>query len=325
PACGHPAARRRRTGRQSGARGARDRSVAGVALGRDRRSGVLKQSGCCRRSNSRGPCFGRRLEHAPPHRPLPPRPRQALPSHGRGAAGAGASHDRDDDVPRDGHDVLAGKGGSGDAGGRLMGRFALLTSVAAVALMIGTAMPAAAQALAGAELLAALRAGGYVIYFRHADTDHSRQDQRPVNLDDCATQRLLSDKGRANARAIGEAIRALDVPIGSVLASPLCRTVETAALAFGAAEKSMATREGGPDPVRSPERFAALRALLSTAPLAGKNTAIIGHGYPYYSLNGKGQMLEEGEAAIVRPHGTSFEEVARLGLKEWRELAGLSR
>jgi hypothetical protein len=57
----------------------------------------------------------------------------------------------------------------------------------------------------------------------------------------------------------------------------------------------------------------------------GRNTAIVGHGYPYYSLIGKGQMLEEGEAAIVRPRGKSFEEVGRLGLKEWRELGGLPR
>jgi phosphohistidine phosphatase SixA len=111
--------------------------------------------------------------------------------------------------------------------------------------------PAAAQSanprsLPGAELLAALRAGGYVLYFRHADTDHSREDQRPVNLDDCATQRVLSEKGRRNSRAIGEAIHTLDVPIGSVLASPLCRTVETGVLAFGYAEKSMAAREAGP-------------------------------------------------------------------------------
>jgi phosphohistidine phosphatase SixA len=202
---------------------------------------------------------------------------------------------------------------------------AAITWAAAIALVTATSMPASAQTLAGAELLAALRAGGYVIYFRHADTDHSRQDQRRVNFEDCATQRVLSEKGRQNSRAIGEAIRALDVPIGPVLASPLCRTVETAVLAFGSAEKSMATRDAGPDPVGSPGRFAALRALLSTAPPAGKNTAIVGHGYPYYSLIGKGQMLEEGEAAIVRPHATSFEEVTRLALKEWRELGGLPR
>ena len=196
---------------------------------------------------------------------------------------------------------------------------------AAAALVIATALPVPAQPLAGAELLVALRAGGYVLYFRHADTDHSRQDQRPVNLDDCATQRVLTEKGRQNSRAIGEAIRALDVPIGAVLASPLCRTVDTAVLAFGSAQKSMATREAGPDPAGSPSRYAALRVLLSTAPPVGKNTAIVGHGYPYYSLIGRGQMLEEGEAAVLRPQGTSFEEVARLGLKEWRELGGLPR
>jgi phosphohistidine phosphatase SixA len=196
-----------------------------------------------------------------------------------------------------------------------------MTWGAAVALVIATL--AAAQTLAGADLLAALRTGGYVIYFRHADTDHSRQDQSPVNFDDCATQRVLSEKGRQNSRAIGEAIHALDVPIGPVLASPLCRTVETAVLAFGFAEKSMATREGGPEPVGSPGRYAALRVLLSTPPPAGKNAAIVGHGYPYYSLIGN--RLEEGEAAIVRPRGTSFEEVARLSLKEWRELGRLPR
>jgi len=185
--------------------------------------------------------------------------------------------------------------------------------------------PAGSRSLQGAELLKALRAGGYVIYFRHADTDHSREDQRPVNLDDCATQRVLSEKGRGNSRAIGEAIHALDIPIGSVLASPLCRTIETAVLVFGHAEKSMATRDISSEPVGSPGRYAALRALLSTAPTVGKNTAIVGHGYPYYSLTHKGQMLEEGEAAIVQPHGTSFEQVARLGLKEWRELGELPR
>jgi phosphohistidine phosphatase SixA len=194
------------------------------------------------------------------------------------------------------------------------------TWIAALALVLASAMPASPQTLAGADLLIALRGGGYVIYFRHADTDHSRQDQPPVKLEDCTTQRMLSDKGRQNSRAIGEAIRALQVPIGSVLASPLCRTVETAVLAFGSAEKSMAARDPGPEPAGSPRRYAALHALLSTMPPAGQNTVIVSHGYPYYSLIGKGQMLEEGEAAVVRPHGTRFEEVARLGLKEWRAL-----
>ena len=60
------------------------------------------------------PCH--RTRHAPPRRPLPPRPRQALPAHGPARAGPGAPHHRDDDVPRDGHAVLAGAGRGGDEG-----------------------------------------------------------------------------------------------------------------------------------------------------------------------------------------------------------------
>src|SRR5262249_54960629 len=45
---------------------------------------------------------------------LPSRPRQALPTHGQARAGAGAPHHRDNDVPRDGDEVLAGEGGRGD-------------------------------------------------------------------------------------------------------------------------------------------------------------------------------------------------------------------
>ena len=89
----------------------------------------------------------------------------------------------------------------------------------------------AATPLWGPELLAALRAGGYILYFRHADTDHGQNDDRMTSVEDCTTQRNLTNRGRDHARAIGEVIRTLGIPIGAVLASPLCRTVETAVLA----------------------------------------------------------------------------------------------
>ena len=203
----------------------------------------------------------------------------------------------------------------------------MLTWRLAGALALALIAPAAAAAqtpavvpLRGAELLAGLRGGGFVLYFRHADTDWTQSDTRGMNLEDCAAQRNLSDRGRENARAIGAAIRALAIPIGPVLASPLCRTVETAMLAFGVAEKSMAVREGGPLPPGSPGRYEALRVLLSTPVAPGANPVLVGHAYPYYSLVG-GQYLEEGEADVLRPRGADFEVVARVGLKQWRELA----
>ena len=178
----------------------------------------------------------------------------------------------------------------------------------------------AATPLRGPELLAALRGGGYILYFRHTDTDHSQNDERMTSVEDCTTQRNLTDRGRDHARALGEVIRTLGIPIGAVLASPLCRTVETAMLAFGAAQKVPAAREGGPLPPGSPGRFPALRALLSTPVAPGANTVIVAHAYPYFSLVG-GQFLSEGEADMVRPRGGDFEVVARVGLRQWRELA----
>jgi len=197
----------------------------------------------------------------------------------------------------------------------LVGIFELVLAASAPANAQTTAKPS----LQGAELLPVLRAGGSILYLRHADTDHAQRDSQGMNFDDCAAQRNLTERGRENARAIGEALRALGVPIGSVLASPYCRTVETATLAFGTAEKSMAVREGGPLPPGSPGRFMALAVLLSSPPAPGANTVIVGHAYPFYALVG-GQYLDEGEAAVVRPRATSFEVVARVGAKQWRAL-----
>ena len=204
-----------------------------------------------------------------------------------------------------------------------------LSAALALALLAAASAPADGQqtrapALAGAELLDALRGGGFILYFRHADTDFRQQDVRPVDLANCATQRNLTDRGRDHARPNGSAIRALAIPIGPVLASPLCRTVETAELAFGPAERADAVREPGGPPAGSPERFAPLRRVLSTLPPAATNEVVVGHAYPFYSLVG-GQYLEEGEAAVVRPQAAGFEVVARVGLKEWRELAALPR
>ena len=87
-----------------------------------------------------------------------------------------------------------------------------------------------------------LRQGGYVLYMRHASTDFSRNDAAMTSYEDCATQRNLTDQGRAEARAVGAHVRRLRIPIGDVLASPFCRTMETARLAFGKAQATPAAR-----------------------------------------------------------------------------------
>jgi hypothetical protein len=181
-----------------------------------------------------------------------------------------------------------------------------------------SALPA--KPVSGPELLGELRKGGYVVYFRHTSTDFSRDDARSKSDDDCDNQRPLTDQGRAEARQIGAAIRELKIPVGQVLASARCRTMETAMLAFGKAEKSSEARSG-PRATGDADRYAPLHTLFSTPRARGTNVVVAGHGNPFYATAGA-PYLAEGEAAVIRPLGTDFEVVARVRHDAWRELGG---
>jgi Histidine phosphatase superfamily (branch 1) len=179
-----------------------------------------------------------------------------------------------------------------------------------------SALPAPNDALSGPQLLAALKRGGYVIYFRHTSTDFGQNDEGMTSFDDCTKQRNLTDQGRAEARAIGAAIAKLQIPIGDVLASPFCRTVETAKLIFGRATISTAVRGGPADP----DRYGDLRKLLSTPVPRGTNLAIASHGNPFRAVAGT-PYLAEGEAAVIEPRGDKgFKIVARVTKDGWTTL-----
>jgi hypothetical protein len=139
----------------------------------------------------------------------------------------------------------------------------------AVPAVPATSAPTSSSQLEGAKLLSALRGGGYVLYFRHTSTDFGANDEHMTSYADCATQRNLTEQGRAEARRIGAAIQSLAIPIGKVMASPFCRTMETAQLMFGRAVATPAVR-GGPAQADA-ERYADLRKLLSTPVERGSN------------------------------------------------------
>ena len=92
----------------------------------------------------------------------------------------------------------------------------LAIAFAPQALAERSSSPDARHALEGDALLKALRAGGLTLYFRHTATDFSQNDTRMTTYEACDTQRNLSDEGRKQARAIGESIRALELPVGEV-------------------------------------------------------------------------------------------------------------
>jgi hypothetical protein len=159
-----------------------------------------------------------------------------------------------------------------------------------------------------------LRAGGYVLYLRHTATDFSQNDSRSRSYEDCENQRNLTDRGRDEGRAIAAQLKRLRIPVGEVLASPFCRTMETARLVFGSARPMQEVR-GGPVRADDAARYDPLKKLMSTPPPPGKNTAISSHGNPFYAVFGP-PYLAEGEMAVIEP--SALRIVGRIRLEDWQ-------
>jgi phosphohistidine phosphatase SixA len=102
----------------------------------------------------------------------------------------------------------------------------MLRLIAIIALVLA-AKPAAADAAAA---WAALRQGGHVALMRHTDAPGGAGDPPGFKLDDCSTQRNLSDRGRSDAAAMGAQVKANRVSFARILSSPWCRCLDTARL-----------------------------------------------------------------------------------------------
>ena len=184
-------------------------------------------------------------------------------------------------------------------------------------------------------LLSALRDGGHVIYIRHAKTTKDWGDQVSPALDlaDCNTQRRLSTEGKAEAKQIGEGIKAAGIPVGDVISSDYCRAYNTAELAFGTYTKNSKLNflpcvECTPEDYK--EYAARVSPLMSAKPEAGKNTFLIGHDDPFQGVtmpvitpNGI-YPAPMGVAYVAKPLGDgNFELVAKILPNQWQALSQL--
>ena len=97
--------------------------------------------------------------------------------------------------------------------------------------------------LAGKDLIKALKEGGYILYIRHAmKTDTgirkaldlvygvTKTKFKPVGMPEGL---CLNEEGEVASWLLGKVINHLEIPIGEVIASPICRCVQTAEIAFG--------------------------------------------------------------------------------------------
>ena len=207
-------------------------------------------------------------------------------------------------------------------------------NVASFAVAIGLAatlaLPAPGRAAAGAaDLMQALRAGGYVIVVRHGATFPDQADTDPLNFDNITAQRNLNDKGKALAKAFGDAIREAGIPVGQVYTSKYNRAYETAVIAgFNHIEKTADITEGGlvVSPNENNRRAKAFRDLLGNAPTPGTNTILITHKPNIIDALGRDWFeVKEGEASIFRPENGSYRFIERVQMEDWPALAAAAK
>ena len=161
---------------------------------------------------------------------------------------------------------------------------------------------------------AALVKGGSVALVRHGNAPPGHGGDPPgFKLDDCTTQRNMDDRGRAQARAVGEAFRKHAVRVDRIISSPWCRCLETARLmALGPVESVMVAAASD----RSPDRLAALKQIVSD--WRGPGTlVVVTHALTVNAL--VGFMPGQAETVVIRSKaGTKpgVEEVGRIPVTE---------
>ena len=189
-------------------------------------------------------------------------------------------------------------------------------------LGVAAAIPAAAD---DKDLAQALRAGGLVIVVRHGATFPDQADTDPLNFANIAAQRNLNDKGKALAKAFGDALRQVNAPVGKVYTSKYNRAYETAVIAgFKNIEKTADLTEGGlvVSPNENNRRAEAFRKMLGTASMPGTNSILITHKPNIVDALGKDWFdVREGEASIFHPANGSYKLLARVQMDEWPRLA----
>lgn len=207
-------------------------------------------------------------------------------------------------------------------------RLEAITGLIALSLSISFAASASPEVPAAASLVAALRDGGYTIYFRHAATDWRNHDrvEKAGDWTSCDPNRMrqLSERGRETARQLGQAIRALGIPVGRVLSSEYCRAAETARLMnLGPVETTRdimnmraAAFVGGREAV-----IRRARAVFSRKPLAGTNVVIVGHGNLMRTATAA-YAVEGGSGIYAATPGSEpgFRLIAQLAPDDWMDL-----
>ncbi len=180
-----------------------------------------------------------------------------------------------------------------------------------LALAASLIMPIVTPAQADEALWAALKQGGKVVLMRHATVDNTKGNGIRHTPGDCSQEFNLSPAGRAQAKRIGEMFRARGIFTGEVLASPYCRTMDTARLAFGSVKPSEAMRLIEGIGAQEVERINA-QAMKLIGGYKGKANLILVTHQPNVEAIALESLENAGMLVLVPKGGEEFDVLGRL-------------
>ena len=155
-----------------------------------------------------------------------------------------------------------------------------------------------------------MRAGGHIALMRHADAPGGFGDPAGFRVEDCATQRNLSEKGRADAAKIGVRLKAEGIAFEKILSSPWCRCIDTARLLNSGTVETEATF-GNVVVLRNQREALTSGARARIAQWSGRgNLLVVTHGANIQALTGISPA--SGEIVVVKSGSARAEPVGRL-------------
>jgi 8-oxo-(d)GTP phosphatase len=152
-------------------------------------------------------------------------------------------------------------------------------------------------ARASDEIAAKLAEPGHIAIMRHALAPGTG-DPANFDLDDCSTQRNLSEAGRRQSRRTGDFLRSVGVNEARVLSSQWCRCLDTAELLdLGPVEELPALNSFFEARSRGPEQTQALREQIAGMDLS-QPVVMVTHQVNITSLTSV--LPSSGEIVVLR-------------------------
>ena len=166
------------------------------------------------------------------------------------------------------------------------------------------------------EMIERMKAGGHILMIRHALAPGSG-DPANFRIGDCSTQRNLDDRGRKQAKAIGDWLRSNGITSARIYSSQWCRCLETAELLEMGVVVELTALNSFYELTQDREpNLKALRKFIAEQPFDGVLIILVTHFVTISAI--ANEAVSSGEGALLKLNEDApYEIVGRLNFGKY--------